>query len=107
MTTIRELVLDALKATGEKSEDLVCFYQDRRGEPYPWTKDSAPTLRTTFDGLPEREYDAGYGGLGGPPFIAFSKKYVYISIQYDGSEDVVAIPRHPKHVGKVIPWPGG
>ena len=107
MATIKELVQDALKATGEKPEDLDCFYQDRRGEPYSWDGNSAPTLRTTFDKLPEREYSAGYGGTEGPPFIAFSKKYVYISTQYDGSEDVVAIPRHPKHVGKTIPWPGG
>ncbi len=107
MTTIKELVLDALKVTGEKPEDLDCFSQDRRGEPRGWDRDVAPILRTTFDGLPESEYDAGYGGTEGPPFIAFSEKYVYISTQYDGSEDIVAIPRHPEQVGATIPWPGG
>ncbi len=56
--------------------------------------------------LPHRLFDQGYGGTNGEPLIAFTKKYVYICVQYDGAEWMEAIPRHPEVVGNIIPWPG-
>ena len=105
-TTIRELIREALVVTGEQPEDLDCYYQDGYGDPYE-EENLKPTQCSSVRGLPEREYDTGFGGINGPPFIAFSEKYVYISVQYDGAETIEAIPRHPEFLGRRIPWPGG
>ena len=107
-TTIKEMVSNALKANNESTDDLVCFWQEREGSHYWFSEESekCPIKSGGFDDLPDREYDAGFGGTEGPPFIGYTKKHVYISVQYDGAEDIEAIPRHPKYV-KYIPWPGG
>ena len=42
-----------------------------------------------------REFDGGYGSLEGEPFILWTKKRVYFSCQYDGSEYVQSVPRNP------------
>lgn len=103
MTTIKELVQAELKNTGESSEELECYYR----EEVRWRLSDEPIIHCGFTDLPEREYDAGYGGTNGPAFLAFSDKYVYISTQYDGSETIDAIPRHPEFIDDSIPWPGG
>ena len=90
MTTIKEQVRRALKDTEDTTDMLYCICAGERG---------------SFDNLPEQEYDEGYGGTRGPEFIAYSPKYVYISVQYDGAEWIEAIPRHPEYVDR-IPWPG-
>lgn len=51
-----------------------------------------------------REFDSGYGGTEGDAFTAWSEKYVYFPICYDGAEWVGKAPRNPcdeatKHMG--------
>lgn len=50
------------------------------------------------------EFDTGYGGSEGKPFTAWSNKYVYFPVVYDGSEWIERVPRNPcdlstHHVG--------
>ena len=102
-TTIKKLVERELKQTGESSEELECYYREH--ESWRMGGASKPIVHCGFADLPESEYDNGYGGTNGPAFIAFTDKYVYISVQYDGSESIEAIPRHPEFIGDSIPWP--
>ena len=112
MITIKHLVLEALEKTGEKPDNLVCFYQEAEGHDWAeWLSggpvDPKTIHRCSFSELPEREYSDSFGGPDGPAFIGFSDRYVYISEQYDGTESVQPIPRNPEDVGAFIPWPGG
>jgi hypothetical protein len=50
------------------------------------------------------EFDPGYGGSEGKSFTAWSKKWVYFPVVYDGAEWVERVPRDPckiatEHVG--------
>jgi len=50
------------------------------------------------------KFDAGYGGSEGKAFTAWSDKYVYFPVVYDGAEWVGRAPRNPcdeatSHVG--------
>jgi len=96
-TTLKELLLKALKETGEKPEDLVCFWQEVDPQ-YGWVKVGAPILQGSFDQIPDREFDAGYGSQEGDVLIAFGPKYVYVKVVYDGAETIKPIPRHPDSV---------
>ena len=42
-----------------------------------------------------REFDSGYGGEHGTPFLLWTKNRVYFAICYDGSEWVESVPRKP------------
>lgn len=47
---------------------------------------------------------SGFGGTDGAAFTAWSEKYVYFPVQYDGAEWVARVPRDPcdvatEHVG--------
>lgn len=42
-----------------------------------------------------KEFNSGYGGSEGKPFTAWSKKYVYFPVVYDGAEWVGRAPRNP------------
>lgn len=58
----------------------------------------------TEDGL-LREFNAGYGTSKGDAFTAWSERYVYFPVVYDGAEWVGRAPRNPcdeatEHVGK-------
>lgn len=108
MTTTKEQLLDVLKETGEKPEDLVCFYQPTEGVQYPgWNiQKCGEVIKCKVSELPDRQFDEGHGAALGEPFIAFGKKYIYIKGQYDGAEWVEAVPRHPEYVKKPIPWIG-
>ncbi len=108
MTTIKEQVLDALEETGEKPEELRCFIQPCHDDDYHYDSECTPPKEVSFADLPERDYDSGYGGVEGPAFIAFGPGYVYIRGEYDGSEWITAIPRHPEYLGdKTLPSVGG
>ena len=50
---------------------------------------------TLTDDEMNAEFDGGYGGNEGKPFTAWSDKYVYFPICYDGSEWVGRAPRNP------------
>jgi hypothetical protein len=97
------------EGTGESPEQLRCFVQLCHEDGYHPDEGNGcqPPVELAFSELPAREYRTGFGGTEGPPFIAFSERYVYISVQYDGCEWIEAIPRHPESLGKTIPWPGG
>ena len=68
--------------------------------------DKRPMIRCTFDELPEREFDEGYGSVEGEPTIAFSPNYIYVRHIYDGAENFAAVPRNPEDVA-FIPEIGG
>lgn len=40
------------------------------------------------------DFDDGYGCTAGKPFTAWSAKYVYFPVQYDGAEWVGSAPRN-------------
>ena len=105
MTTIKDLIRECLQGTGEAPEALDCYYQtNEQHREAHWDDDAKPTLyRCNFDGLPDDDFDAGFGGANGPALIAFTDKYIYISSEYDGAEGITAIPRHRKHIGRLIP----
>lgn len=42
-----------------------------------------------------KEFDSGYGGAEGKDFTAWSEKYVYFPVCYDGAEWVERAPRNP------------
>ena len=65
---------------------------------YSTTKLDVPLLTTAFN--------SGYGGTEGAHFTVWTERYVYFPVQYDGSEWVGHVPRHPdigfnptRHVG--------
>lgn len=59
---------------------------------------------TLTDAELDAEFSSGYGATEGKPFTAWSEKYVYFPVCYDGSEWVERAPRNPcdeatNHVG--------
>lgn len=105
MATRKSQLLEALQ-NGDRPEDLICFVQEHEGPIYLGEQEVPPVRRCTFNELPEREFDDGFGGPEGEPCIAFSDRFVYICVQYDGAEHMEAIPRNPEDVDGEIPWPG-
>lgn len=110
MATTREQFLEAIQEAGDDPATVICYFQpvppgiERPG----WqVKECGAPIRCLANSLPGREFDAGYGSPEGEPAIGFSERYVYIKVQYDGSEWVEKIPRHPEFVESPIPWPGG
>ena len=51
------------------------------------------------------EFDDGFGGSCGHSFTAWSEKYVYFPVVYDGSEWVGRAPRNP--CDEATPHQGG
>lgn len=43
----------------------------------------------------DREFNDGYGCIEGQPFYAYSDTKIYYCWEYDGSEGIGNIPRHP------------
>jgi hypothetical protein len=110
ITTTKSLLLEALKQTKEAPESLVCLYRavPEGGDAYDVEMD-APIIRCSVAELPEREFDDGFGGVEGEPFIAFGPEYVYVKGCYDGSEWISAVPRHPDvaKAARSLPCIGG
>ena len=99
MPTTKSQLLEALRTTGDKPEDLACFYQAAsRGDPMWTPEEFSDPIQCAFADLPEREFTA----WGGEPCIAFSEKHVYVKVEYEGEEHLEAVPRHPKWVTKPI-----
>ena len=44
----------------------------------------------------DKEFDDGFGGSEGKPFLAWSLKHVFFPCVYDGQEWVGKVPRHPQ-----------
>lgn len=76
-TTWRELLTEAAAANGEAFEALTIAIDE---------------------GELDRVFDAGYGGVEGAPFTAWSPVWVYFPVCYDGSESVGMAPRDPSSV---------
>lgn len=95
MATTKGQVTDALRP-GDSLGALVCYWQPLIGDRV-WDDECwGPIQKTSGIELPEREFHSGYGGVDGERVICFSDRYVYIKVQYDGSEWVEAIPRSPE-----------
>lgn len=110
MATTRGQFVGKIKEMGDDPSTVECLFQPVPKEVcHPgWQQESCgePVFCMATE-LPMREFDGGYGSPEGEPAIGFSPRYVYIKVQYDGSEWVDAVPRHPEHVKRPIPWPGG
>jgi hypothetical protein len=74
----RDMITDALASRGETWADMVAF------EP-------AERMDTVLDA----RFDAGYGAAEGEPFALWTGNYVYFPHEYDGSESVYSVSRHP------------
>lgn len=96
MATTRQQVIDAL-AEGDTLESLDCYYNPvpEYGSAYDA---SIELIHCRGNDLPEREFDAGYGGVEGEPIICFTDRYVYFRRSYDGYESIGYMPRHPEFV---------
>lgn len=103
-TTIRAQLQEVLE-NGDSLESVVCLYRPHHDK-YSRT-DRPPIVRCSGAELPERKFDAGFGGVNGEATICFSATRVYIRAEYDGSEWFQAIPRNPENVGDDIPSVGG
>lgn len=97
MTTIKRQVEDAARHAGDDPSAMICFIRRQIGGER-WSEQWGPVERCTFAELPSREFDAGYGGHEGEPFIGFTDRYVYVCGQYDGSEWIDPVPRSPEGV---------
>lgn len=67
-------------------------------------KDDEIIYCTLTDKELEEEFYSGYGMSNGKPFTAWSEKYVYFPVVYDGAEWVERVPRNicevaTNHVG--------
>lgn len=43
----------------------------------------------------DREFNGGYGSSEGTSFQAWSDHYTYFNYEYDGSDFILRVPRHP------------
>ena len=50
-----------------------------------------PPLKTNWYNI---EFDDGYGMYEGIPFVLWTEKWVYFSVEYDGAAAVGSVPRH-------------
>jgi len=75
-------------------------------EAFKYTEDNIESLKTTLteDEL-DVKFDGGYGGINGVPFTAWSRKFVYFPVVYDGAEWVGYVRRNPCSV-KTNHWGG-
>lgn len=106
MTTRKAQLGRALAYKDETPADLLAIFVKNQHGDYDFDHQDAPIEQLEWNQVPEREFDAGYGGTEGEPYIAFTANYVYICVQYDGSEHMTGIPRNPVNI-KEIPWVGG
>jgi hypothetical protein len=79
--------------------ELIEFTMKRRGETLADLVDNTMTDEEML-----KEFDDGYGSAEGAAFTAWSTRFVYFPVVYDGSEWVGSVPRHPNgeptnHVG--------
>jgi hypothetical protein len=64
-------------------------------------KDEGPVVAwAPAEALFDVEFDDGYGGADGPAVLAWTERYVYFPVQYDGSEYLGSAPRNPQPEGQ-------
>jgi hypothetical protein len=72
--------------------ELLSRAQDQNGDKGELKKIYPPNIDL------DREFDCGFGTTNGEPFTAWSDKWVYFPIVYDGAEWVGSAPRNPCEV---------
>jgi hypothetical protein len=55
----------------------------------------------------DREFDAGYGGVEGDPFVAWTNTHVVFGVCYDGAEWLAKLPRNPDEDSEPQHFGGG
>jgi hypothetical protein len=102
-TNTKKELLYALAINNESPEDLeAVFYKP---VVHLWEdsyKSKDKVVKCTFDELPEREFNPGYGSVEGEPIYAYTKDWIYFKVCYDGAEWISWIPRNPENVKNSI-----
>lgn len=96
MANIKEMLLEESKENNELIEAIVVgVHYDRKydGEVRP-DENIILSLEQGLAKLDE-EYDDGYGGADCYPMYAWSKNWIYVINEYDGSTRLSSIPRNP------------
>lgn len=75
-TTWRKLLEPLLEKNGDSFEGLI--------------------VNTEVEGGMDKEFNNGFGAAEGPLWVAWSCHWVYIAAEYDGSEDIIAVPRNAR-----------
>jgi len=106
-TNTKKELLDALTRNNESPEDLeAVFYKPIVHLWEDSYKSKNKVVKCTFDELPEREFNPGYGSvvrfLKGEPIYAYTKDWIYFKVCYDDSEWISWIPRNPENVKNSI-----
>jgi len=98
-TNFREWFANFTEQTGETPSQIVFGFSewhDYRVEEWPEINDNRMWW---WDEIPasvlDRRFDAGYGSTDSPNLCAWSKSFVLFSDDYDGSEELRWLPRHP------------
>lgn len=64
-------------------------------------RDEGPVIAwAPGEGAFDVPFDDGYGGADGPAVLAWTERYVYFPVQYDGSEWLGCAPRNPQPLGQ-------
>lgn len=74
ITTWYEMIKSECESNGDDVSDLECTLNYERMH---------------------KEFDNGYGGAEGQSFTAWSTRFVYFPVCYDGAEWVGSVPRNP------------
>ena len=121
MTTWKQLITAEMKKNGETYADIIHanavpndrheMWKDTTPEELEELKKKYPILTENIppnadaERWDEIEFNVGHGGENGMSFVAYTDKWIYFSMTYDGSEYVDCIPRNPnrdwepKHFG--------
>ncbi len=96
MATLREWFAEFTEATSETVTYIVFGRAPWSGN-WPELK---PERLMEFADVPasilDREFDDGFGGTESPNLCAWSPSFVVVSNDYDGSEWLSWVPRHPE-----------
>lgn len=92
MTNTKQMLSDACKARGDDPNTLTIFIT------LPIDYVQQPHKQVTFNEVPTRPFDSGYGGVNGEAIVAYSAKYIYFKGQYDGAEWITSLPLHPDNL---------
>ena len=114
MTTTLRTWFDEFTARTTEVPDTIVFGASSRyysSDADEWT-DLVPAENTVLqfkdlrDELLDRSFDDGYGGNETRDLCAWSNSWVLLSYDYDGSEGLVWVPRHPTDHQPVRPGGG-
>jgi hypothetical protein len=91
IVTWRRLIGDAMQRQGEWWDDVEAVAL-------------GPDPDTGHPGSLDCEFDSDFGAVEGCPFTVWTHARVYFPVEYDGSEGVASVSRHPdghptRHLG--------